>query len=74
MIYSTIYQLFQTVIELRVLISLHKMIERYDKLKNVPDFDNYGNAIMPKVKTADYKPLIQYLKTLIESYIGFTYC
>ena len=46
-----------------VLSSLHKMIERYRQVRRMySDFDSYGNAIMPKVKTADYKPLIQYLK------------
>ena len=46
-----------------VLSSLHKMIERYRQVRRMySDFDNYGNAIMPKVKTADHKPLIKYLK------------
>ena len=46
-----------------VLSSLHKMIERYRQVRRMySDFDNYGNALMPKVKTADHKPLIQYLK------------
>ena len=46
-----------------VLSSLHKMIERYRQVRSMySDFDNYGNAIMPKIKTADHKPLIQYLK------------
>ena len=46
-----------------VLSSLHKMIERYRQVRRMySDFDNYGNAIMPKIKTADHKPLIKYLK------------
>ena len=46
-----------------VLSSLHKMIERYRQVRRMySDFDNYGNALMPKIKTADHKPLIQYLK------------
>ena len=48
-----------------VLSNLHLMIERYKQLRRMySDFDEYGNAMMPKVKTADHKPLIEYLKNL----------
>jgi|TARA_Y100000992_G_C21274073_1_gene498839 hypothetical protein len=48
-----------------VLSKLHLMIERYKQLREIySDFDNYGNAMMPKLKTADYKPLIDNLKNL----------
>lgn len=46
-----------------VLSSLHKMIERYRQVRSsFSDFDQYGNAIMPKIKTSDHKPLIKFLQ------------
>ena len=48
-----------------VMDSLHKMIERYKQLRGIySEFDDYGNAGMPIVKTADYKPLVEKLRTL----------
>ena len=46
-----------------VLSSLHRMIERYRQVRKVySNFDEYGNALMPKTKTSDHKPLIKWLK------------
>ena len=51
-----------------VLNNIHLMIERYTQLrKKFSIFDDYGNANMPKNKTANYKPLIQNLKDMDKS-------
>ena len=48
-----------------VLFNLHLMIERYKQLRDMySNFDDYGNAMMPKLKTAEHKPLVNYLKNL----------
>ena len=48
-----------------VMKNLHLMIERYKQLRLIySDFDEYGNALMPKIKGAEYKPLIDSLKNL----------
>ena len=45
----------------RVLNDIHKMIERYTQLRNLFSiFDENGNIISKKYKTADWKPLKKY--------------
>ena len=51
-----------------VLNKIHRMIERYTQLRNkFSEFDDLGNANMPKIKTAIHKPLIENLKTFNKS-------
>jgi hypothetical protein len=51
-----------------VLNKIHLMIERYIQLREqFSTFDNLGNALMPKIKTANHKPLIQKLKNMNQS-------
>ena len=41
-----------------VLSSLHKMIERYRQVRKIySNFDEYGNALMPKIKTSGHNSL-----------------
>ena len=48
-----------------VLNNLHLIIERYKQLRNAfSEFDNYGNALLPTTKGANFKPLVKSLKTL----------
>lgn len=48
-----------------VMNNIHKMIDRYTQLrKKFSTFDDLGNAYMPKIKTAQYKPLIKNLKEM----------
>ena len=46
----------------QVMNSLNQMIQRYIQLRNqFSTFDDYGNAMMPKKKTAAHRPLISHL-------------
>ena len=48
-----------------VLNNLHLIIERYKQLRNAfSEFDEYGNALLPTTKGANFKPLVKSLKTL----------
>ena len=48
-----------------VMNNIHKMIDRYTQLRNkFSSFDDLGNAFMPKIKTAQYKPLVNNLKKM----------
>lgn len=48
-----------------VLNNLHLIIERYKQLRNAfSEFDEYGNALLPTTKGANFKPLVNSLKTL----------
>jgi hypothetical protein len=45
-----------------VLNNIHQMIDRYKQLRNLySKFDENGNANMPDIKGADYKPLVEIL-------------
>ncbi len=45
-----------------VMNNLNQMIERFVQLRNLfSEFDEYGNALMPKKKGATHRPLIKYL-------------
>jgi hypothetical protein len=45
-----------------VLNKIHQMIDRYKQLRNLySKFDENGNANMPDIKGADYKPLVEIL-------------
>uniref|UniRef100_A0A6C0CPR1 Uncharacterized protein n=1 Tax=viral metagenome TaxID=1070528 RepID=A0A6C0CPR1_9ZZZZ len=47
-----------------VLNNIHRMIERFKQLRTeFSKFDHQGNAMMPEIQGADYKPLIESLKT-----------
>ena len=48
-----------------MLNNLHLIIERYKQLRNAfSEFDEYGNALLPTTKGANFKPLVKSLKTL----------
>ena len=48
-----------------VLNNIHRMIERYKQLRTeFSKFDTNGNATMPEIQGADYKPLVESLETL----------
>ena len=48
----------------KVMNKVHVLIERYVQLRNkFSDFDELGNARLPKIKTANYKPLVENLKS-----------
>ena len=52
----------------KVLNQIHLIIERFKELRsNFSDLDVNGNPIMPKVKGADYKPLVNALFNLNKS-------
>ena len=45
-----------------VLNNIHQMIDRYKQLRNLySKFDENGNANMPEIQGADYKPLVEIL-------------
>ena len=47
-----------------VLNNIHKMIERFKQLRSeFSKFDNQGNALMPAIQGADFKPLVQTLQS-----------
>ena len=49
----------------KVLNDIHIMIERFKQLRNeYSDFDENGNAQLPKIKGATYRPLIKSLEQL----------
>ena len=49
----------------RVLNNIHKMIERYKELRNAfSTKDQFGNPINPITKGANYKPLVETLRSL----------
>jgi hypothetical protein len=48
-----------------VINNIHKLIERFKQLRSEYSlFDKYGNASMPELKGADYKPLVESLMNL----------
>ena len=48
-----------------VISKLEIMIQRFVELRTkFSTFDEYGNAIMPEIKTASYKPLVESIKKL----------
>lgn len=48
-----------------VLNNIHKMIERFKQLRSeFSKFDNNGNAFMPDIQGADFKPLVNALQNL----------
>ena len=48
-----------------VLNGIHKMIERFKQLRQeFSKFDDQGNALMPAIQGADYKPLVETLQKL----------
>ena len=48
-----------------VLNNLHVIIERYKQLRGAfSKFDEYGNALLPTTKGANFKPLVNSLKSL----------
>ena len=60
----------------KVLNQIHLIIERFKELRSqFSDLDTNGNPIMPKVKGADYKPLVKALYQLNTSLgCDFTCC
>lgn len=48
-----------------VINNIHKLIERFKQLRSeYSNFDKYGNADMPELKGANYKPLVESLTTM----------
>ena len=48
-----------------VLNNIHRMIERYKQLRTeFSKFDQNGNALMPDIQGADFKPLVESLENL----------
>lgn len=48
-----------------VISKLEIMIQRFVELRSkFSSFDEYGNALMPEIKTAGYKPLVESMKKL----------
>ena len=56
--------------DIQVMTSLNLMIQRFIQLRDhFSEFDDYGNALMPKKKGAVHRPLIHQLQTFDKNHI-----